>query len=212
MAGMKNTVGSMALMAVLATPIVCLAVWLATGRQGGTTVATAGKTGAVSLAEIRPPGIGDVVRFPESARWLDPKNTGVLKPGQWTVVDIVGLWCPYCPASAAGLVDLERKHRNAGVRFITFASTDEPGMREYTQKWGVDWPVGHSVTRADLAALGAFNDSARIPGYEAKPSLLLVGPDGRLAWTDNHSRFRHETSSATLHALDEAITKRIGNP
>lgn len=168
--------------------------------------------GQVESPTNSPAEIGTPVRIPDSAHWLDPKNTGELKPGQWTVVDVVGLWCPYCAASAAGLVDLERKHRQAGVGFITLAGTDEPGMLEYTQKWGIGWPVGHSVTRSDLAALGAFNESARIPGYEAKPTLLLVGPDGRLAWTDNHSRFRHETPSATLKALDEAISKGTGKP
>ena len=46
-------------------------------------------------------------------------------------------------------------------------------------------------------------------GYETKPLLMLIDPEGRLVWTDDHARYRHQDPEKTIEALDGAIRKAI---
>lgn len=80
-------------------------------------------------------------------------------------------------------------------------------MADFVTTHAITWPVGYSADPLDFARLGAFNETSPTSGYETKPLLLLIDPSGRLVWTDDHARYRHQDPEKTIEALDGAIKK-----
>lgn len=116
---------------------------------------------------------------------------------------------------APGLVQLAKQRQSNQLQFLGIATTDAASVQSFVGEHGIDWPVAYSANIADVARLGAFNETFRIPGYEAKPLLMLIDPLGRIVWSDRHSRFRHQDPDRTLRELEAAIEnaqKKPGSP
>ncbi len=82
-------------------------------------------------------------------------------------------------------------------------------MADFVAGNRISWPVGFSAEPLDIAKLGAFNETSPTMGYETKPLLMLIDPDGRLVWTDSHARFRHQEPEKTVRELDEILAKAL---
>jgi hypothetical protein len=76
----------------------------------------------------------------------------------------------------------------------------------------IPWPSGYGVTQEALADLGAYGADRPLPGYEATPTLYVVGADGRVRWHDRQQRLRHQDTAGLLRELDAAIERALVDP
>jgi hypothetical protein len=76
----------------------------------------------------------------------------------------------------------------------------------FIKEFSIPWPSGYGAAQT-IADFGAFNRTAMIRGYETIPILYLIGPDGRIVWTDQQARSRHEEMSGPLRELEAEIEK-----
>jgi hypothetical protein len=116
---------------------------------------------------------------------------------------------------APGLVQLAKHRQSSTFQILGIATTDAASVQSFVnQHAGMNWPIAHSMDIAGVARLGAFNETFRVAGYEAKPLLMLIDPQGRLVWTDEHSRFKHLDPDQSLReleaAIDKALEKKVG--
>jgi hypothetical protein len=116
---------------------------------------------------------------------------------------------------APGLVQLAKHRQSSTFQILGIVTTDAASVQSFVnQHAGMNWPIAHSMDIAGVARLGAFNETFRVAGYEAKPLLMLIDPQGRLVWTDEHSRFKHLDPDQSLRELeasiDKALEKKVG--
>jgi hypothetical protein len=116
---------------------------------------------------------------------------------------------------APGLVQLAKHRQSSTFQILGIVTTDAASVQSFVnQHAGMNWPIAHSMDIAGVARLGAFNETFRVAGYEAKPLLMLIDPQGRLVWTDGHSRFKHLDPDQSLReleaAIDKALEKKVG--
>jgi hypothetical protein len=116
---------------------------------------------------------------------------------------------------APGLVQLAKHRQSSTFQILGIVTTDAASVQSFVnQHAGMNWPIAHSMDIAGVARLGAFNETFRVAGYEAKPLLMLIDPQGRLVWTDAHSRFKHLDPDQSLRELeasiDKALEKKVG--
>jgi hypothetical protein len=112
---------------------------------------------------------------------------------------------------APGLVQLAKHRQSSTFQILGIVTTDAASVQSFVnQHAGMNWPIAHSMDIAGVARLGAFNETFRVAGYEAKPLLMLIDPQGRLVWTDGHSRFKHLDPDQSLRELEAAIDKALG--
>jgi hypothetical protein len=111
---------------------------------------------------------------------------------------------------APGLVQLAKHRQSSTFQILGIVTTDAASVQSFVnQHAGMNWPIAHSMDIAGVARLGAFNETFRVAGYEAKPLLMLIDPQGRLVWTDEHSRFKHLDPDQSLRELEAAIDKAL---
>lgn len=129
------------------------------------------------------------------------------------VVDVWGMWCPMCAASAPGLVKLYEKYAGQGVAFVSLTNMGQPPIEAYVKRHSIPWPNGYGMTPGAIAVLGAASGIPGTPEQELAPTLYLVGPDGRVRWVDGRGRYRHVETEVWLRDLDTAIAAELAaNP
>jgi thiol-disulfide isomerase/thioredoxin len=114
--------------------------------------------------------------------------------GRVVVVEFWATWCPPCRSTLAWLGDLQKRYGDKVVVLALALESDEAAVRRLATE--LDVPVRWAMRSP--AVLRAFGD------VSAVPTLLVYGPDGRLAGA-------HYGATPTLH--DEAettITRALG--
>ena len=140
-------------------------------------------------------------------RWLNatPPTIGQ-SCGPVLVLDLWANWCPYCEATAPDLVQVSAKYQPQGVVFMSLTTESEETVQRMIDKLGITWPNGCDASLETIRNLGARNEQqANVAGYEVKPTLYVVGRDGRISWSDQHMRYRHEPAAAIRAALEAAV-------
>jgi|GEM_PF-700587 len=147
-----------------------------------------------------------------AAGWINSPEGGPDLHGKVVVLDIWALWCPYCKWTAPGLVRLSQKYAGQDVLFISLTNTLELSTRPFIEEQEITWPAAYGVDLKFVRMLDAINETSPIPGYEIKPTLLILDRAGKIVWSDNHARFRHHEPEKTAAELDEAIAKALKTP
>ena len=78
-------------------------------------------------------------------------------------------------------------------------------MREFS----IPWPSGYGLTDESMANLGVVTSLTAYMGYGAAPTLFLVGPDGKVRWSDEGSRQRHKHPNEAIAKLEKAIENAL---
>lgn len=144
--------------------------------------------------------------------WINGPPSPAGSPGfRLGVIDVWAAWCPFCRQNAPGLIRLHQKYAARGVAFTSVTSMGRQPAEVFANEFKVPWPSGYGLTSAGVAALGAGSGMAA-PGYEIAPVIYLVGPDGRVRWSDRQGRFRHTAPDAWERELDEAIAAALDGP
>lgn len=155
---------------------------------------------------------GEVVSLPAVGGWVNSQGLVPKTLGKYVVLDFWALWCPFCKSTAPGLVQLSEKYASQNIQFLSLTTSDMVEVEDFSSSQGIKWPVAYSGDPVEFGKLGAFNETSPIQGYEVKPLLMLIDPQGRLIWTDNHARFRHQEPEKTIKELEAALVKAIALP
>lgn len=127
------------------------------------------------------------------------------------VVDVWAAWCPLCREVAPGLVRLQARYADRGVKFVSLSNMAGPAVQDFVNEFSVSWPSGYGAPAETVAALGV-SSGLPTPGYEITPTVYLVGPDGRVRWSDQRGRYRHVQRDTWERNLDEAIRAALAGP
>jgi hypothetical protein len=95
------------------------------------------------------------------------------------------------------------------VRFVSLTNDRREGAQKFVREFGIAWPCGYGASRQTLVEFGAFTTSRGLPGYELEPTLFVIGPDGRIRWSDDGARLRHQDAGAVLPELEAAIERAL---
>jgi hypothetical protein len=87
----------------------------------------------------------------------------------------------------------------------------EDMVRAFLGRYSITWANAYSVPPETVIALGA-GSGMDTPGYQVAPTIYLVGPDGRVVWTDGRARERHVPSQTWAKELDAAIAAGLEAP
>ena len=109
------------------------------------------------------------------------------------------------------LVALHTKYKDRGVQFVSVTDMHPEANDRYVRGFGIPWPAGHGLPVDTVVRLGAVNAgmAAHTPGYLVAPTVYLVGPDGKVLWSDGRGRWRHEKPDALARRIKEALDEAL---
>ena len=92
-----------------------------------------------------------------------------VKPGNYTLVDFMASWCPYCAKHSATLKEIAGEYADRGLRLVSVAVRDKPeDTASAVSRHGLDWDVVYNTGRRPYD----------IYGFSGIPHYMLIGPDG----------------------------------
>jgi hypothetical protein len=105
------------------------------------------------------------------------------------------------------------------VAFVCLTNEGRTQAEMFVEQFGIEWPCGYEATLESVARFGAYHSawmsSADDAGREVSPTLYLIGPDGRVRWSDDQARPRHlHRPEVLLRKLEAAIQRALaqGDP
>lgn len=101
------------------------------------------------------------------------------------------------------------KYKQRGVSFVSFTTESKQSVASFVERWQISWPAAYGASTEMIDALGAFQTEMMIPGYEIRPTLYVIGDDGRVRWRDDNLRSRHQDSQSICTALENAIEEAL---
>lgn len=158
----------------------------------------------------QPLEIGEPLPAFEAQGWLNGMPSSIEgTSAKITVVDLWGNWCPYCNLYAPGLVEIHAKYATRGVEFVSLTTDPMNGVQNFVQRFSIPWPSGYQTSPQTIARFNAFNTAMSVRGYDVRPTIYLIGPDGRIRWCDGHARYRHRDADEALRELEIEIDKAL---
>ena len=95
--------------------------------------------------------------------------------GKTVVLDFWASWCPDCRKDAPEVVRMYRQYHPLGVEFVGVSmDTDVEAWRKAIAQYGIEYP--------QVSELKKFHDTDIAKAYGVKwiPSMVVIGPDGRV--------------------------------
>ena len=150
-------------------------------------------------------GVGDPLPQLKVSGWLHgPPPTPDSPSVKLLLVDVWAAWCPYCRQGAPGLLRMHQKYAARGVAFLSVTNMSMQAAEIFSEQCNIPWPNGYMLVPELLPAFGA-SSGMQNEGYAVAPVVYLVGPDGKIRWTDKQSRYRHANLKVWEKELDDAI-------
>jgi thiol-disulfide isomerase/thioredoxin len=124
------------------------------------------------------------------------------------IVSILGSWCPNCHDEAPYLAELYRSYRDKGLELVGLSFeeedqlTDPARLRAFVKSYGIDYPM--------LVCGVPDQASQKMPqlkGFDAWPTLLLLGRDGRVRQV--HAGFPSRASGDVYRQTKQDITASV---
>ena len=149
--------------------------------------------------------VGDPFPVLRPEGWLNgpPPPTGDAGV-KLVVMDVWAHWCPLCREGAPSLIRLHKKYAGRGVVFVSVTNMKEEYTKAFVDEFSIPWPSGYSLPTATLPELGA-SSGISMEGYAVAPVVYLLGPDGKIRWTDRQARLRHVKVEDWERDLDAVI-------
>src|SRR5262249_28365151 len=101
--------------------------------------------------------------------------------GKVVIVSILGSWCPNCHDEAPFLAELYRSYRAKGLEIVGLSFEEEDQLanperlRAFVKSYGIDYP---------MLVCGLPDEATKkmpqLDGFDAWPTVLLLGRDGRV--------------------------------
>jgi peroxiredoxin len=84
--------------------------------------------------------------------------------------------CPVCQLTFPFLDRMHRGPHGAGMQIFGISQDDPDSTREFTDEFGVTFPILFDTAESGYPAANAFN-------IAHVPSVFLIEPDGMISWT-----------------------------
>jgi hypothetical protein len=102
------------------------------------------------------------------------------------------------------------------VAFVSLTNEPHDWAESFVKVFAVPWPCGYEATLPFLAQLGAYSakqmSATSNPGSEVRPTVYLIGADGRVLWNDGQARPLHtKQSEALVREIDAAIDRALAD-
>ena len=95
--------------------------------------------------------------------------------GKTIVLDFWASWCPDCIKDAPEVVRLYKTYHPKGIEFIGISmDTNVEAWKKGIEKFGITYPQGSELKKFKET------DIAKAYGLEWIPSMVVVGPDGKV--------------------------------
>lgn len=95
--------------------------------------------------------------------------------GSYVVLDFWASWCPDCRKDAPEVVRLFNQYKDKGVRFVGVSfDVDATAWKAAISKYGMDYTHVSELKKMRESAI------AKTYGVNWIPSMLLIGPDGKI--------------------------------
>jgi thiol-disulfide isomerase/thioredoxin len=141
----------------------------------------------------RPLSTGSIAPELQAGGWINTASRGAPDiEGRVVVLDVWADWCPMCEAAARSLTDVEEKYRRRGVVFITLTAQGIETAYKIANVCKTSGPIGYDAAATIEALVGV------------SPTVFVVGADGRIAWHDDRSRYKHDIDDLPAH-LEQAL-------
>ncbi len=125
--------------------------------------------------------------------------------GKTVVLDFWASWCPDCRKEAPEVVRLYNEYHPKGVEFVGISmDTDVEAWRKAIAQYGIAYP--------QVSELKKFHDTDIAKAYGVKwiPSMVVVGPDGKVLLSTVLSykvdKLLKELTSAKQRGTEERLT------
>jgi len=120
--------------------------------------------------------------------------------GKVLVLNFWASWCPPCREETPLFVELQERYREAGVQFVGIAIDDREPIQDFSNTYGVNYPV----LLGDISAVGL---SKRLGNrFEGLPFTVIAGPDGKVVLR-HAGGITREQITPTLQQLTNTATK-----
>ena len=114
--------------------------------------------------------------------------------GQYVYLDFWGTWCGPCRGETPNLKALSNSIPKDKLIVIGLANDDEKPLREYIEKENIDYPNA----LAGEKVLDAF-------GINAFPTMILIGPDGKIVAKDLRGKRMTELVKEEMDEYDKNL-------
>ncbi|HTD43297.1 MAG TPA: TlpA disulfide reductase family protein [Bryobacteraceae bacterium] len=124
------------------------------------------------------------------------------------IVSILGSWCPNCHDEAPYLAELYRSYRDKGLEIVGLSFEEEDQLadpvrlRAFVKSYGIDYP---------MLVCGVPDEASKkmpqLKGFDAWPTILLLGRDGRVRQV--HSGFPSRASGDVYRQTKNDLTANI---
>jgi hypothetical protein len=108
-------------------------------------------------------------------------------------------------------VQAYHKFKNRGVTFASLTNMPRASVEQFVDRFAVPWPCAFGTPTKLIAQFGAFNRDSAIQGYEVRPTLYLIGANGRVLWSDGQARTKHQEPGIVVHQLEDEIEKALAS-
>lgn len=103
---------------------------------------------------------------------------------------------------APDLVQVYHKNRSSGVIFISLTEESRDDAQRFARDYGVEWPLCSGARSFLDGWLGEYT----------YPGFLIIGRDGKIAWSDGGSRQQHGSRRFGIDELDYQLDRIVGRP
>jgi len=124
------------------------------------------------------------------------------------IVSILGSWCPNCHDEAPYLAELYRSYRDKGLEIVGLSFEEEDQLadpvrlRAFVKSYGIDYP---------MLVCGVPDEAKKkmpqLKGFDAWPTILLLGRDGRVRQV--HAGFPSRASGDVYRQTKSDLTASI---
>ena len=95
--------------------------------------------------------------------------------GKTVVLDFWASWCPDCRKDAPEIVRLYREYHPQGIEFVGISmDTNVEAWKKAISQYGIEYPQGSELRKFKET------DIAKAYGVKWIPSIVVVGPDGKV--------------------------------
>jgi thiol-disulfide isomerase/thioredoxin len=117
------------------------------------------------------------------------------------VIDVWAPWCLVCHEMAPRLVRLHNEYRSKGVQFISLTDMSQDAVEAFVGHFDIPWSSGYGTPKESIDAFRALRASVLEPDRQIAPTLYVLDSKGRVLWTDDAGRFRHEKVDDLVNQL-----------
>ena len=98
-----------------------------------------------------------------------------LTKGHYAVIDFWASWCPDCRKDQPNIIHMYQDFAPSGVQFVGIShDTDAKAWKNAIEKYNVEYPQLSELKKM------ADSDVAKAFGVKWIPSMMLIGPDGKV--------------------------------